>query len=86
MLQVWEGKSKNHQAYLWQYSRPGAGVVFDFQMGRGLDGPKKLLRHFAGLLQTDGYSAYDKFERTGRGARGVLGACAAEVRRGAEVE
>jgi len=74
---VREGKGKNHQAYLWQYSRPGAGAVFDFQMGRGREGPKKLLRHFAGILQTDGYSAYDKV-----GAPGVVhAACWAHARR-----
>jgi transposase len=27
-------RGKNHQAYLWQYSRSGAAVVFDFRMGR----------------------------------------------------
>jgi transposase len=27
-------RGKNHQAYLWQYSRPSGVVVFDFRMGR----------------------------------------------------
>ena len=53
-------RGKNHQAYLWQYSRPGGSVVFDFQLGRGRDGPKKFLAGFNGILQTDGYAAYDK--------------------------
>jgi transposase len=35
-------------------------VVFDFQLGRGRGGPKKFLADFNGLLQTDGYAAYDK--------------------------
>jgi Transposase IS66 family len=26
-VQTREGRGKNHQAYLWQYSRPGGGVV-----------------------------------------------------------
>jgi hypothetical protein len=30
---------KNHQAYLWQYSRPGGPVVFDFQLDRGRQAP-----------------------------------------------
>jgi transposase len=34
-------EGKNHQAYLWQYSRPGGTVVFDFRLGRGRDGPKR---------------------------------------------
>jgi hypothetical protein len=39
---------------------PGGGVVFDFQLGRGRDGPKRFLGNFEGLLQTDGYVAYEK--------------------------
>ena len=50
----------NHQAYLWQYGRPGGSVVFEFQMGRGRAGPKQFLEGFEGLLQTDGYIAYEK--------------------------
>ena len=34
--------------------------MFDFQLGRGRDGPKKFLAGFNGILQTDGYAAYDK--------------------------
>ena len=59
-VQMHDRRGKNHQAYLWQYSRPGGSVVFDFQLGRGRDGPKKFLAGFNGILQTDGYSAYDK--------------------------
>jgi transposase len=59
-VQMHEGRGKNHQAYLWQYSRPGATVVFDFRLGRGRDGPKQFLGKFEGLLQTDGYAAYDQ--------------------------
>jgi hypothetical protein len=32
-VQMHDGRGKNHQAYLWQYSRPGGPVVFDFRMG-----------------------------------------------------
>src|SRR6201987_3524247 len=52
-------KGKNHQAYLWQYSRPGGAVVFDFRMGREREGPKRFLGDFEGILQSDGYAAYD---------------------------
>jgi transposase len=58
-VQMHDGRGQNHQAYLWQYGRPGGGVVFDFQLGRGRDGPKKFLGQFEGILQTDGYGAYD---------------------------
>jgi transposase len=53
-------RGRNHQAYLWEYSRPGGPVVFDFRMGRGREGPAKFLEGFVGKLQTDAYAAYDK--------------------------
>lgn len=59
-VQMHDGRGQNHQAYLWQYGRPGGGVVFDFQLGRGRDGPKNFLGQFAGILQTDGYGAYER--------------------------
>ena len=42
-------RGKNHQACLWQYSRPGAAVVFDFRMGREREGPKRFLGNFEGI-------------------------------------
>lgn len=35
-------------------------MVFDFRLGRGRDGPKRFLGQFEGILQTDGYAAYDQ--------------------------
>jgi len=58
-VQLRDGRGQNHQAYLWQYSRPGGGVVFDFRLGRGREGPKEFLGQFEGILQTDGYAAYE---------------------------
>ena len=58
-VQMHDGRGQNHQAYLWQYGRPGGAVVFDFQLGRGREGPRTFLGKFEGLLQTDGYAAYD---------------------------
>jgi len=59
-VQTREGRGKNHKAYLWQYSHPGGTVVFDFRLGRGREGPRRFLRQFQGILQTDGYAAYDQ--------------------------
>jgi transposase len=53
-------KGKDHQAYLWEYGRPGGPVVYEFRMGREREGPKNWLADFGGRLQTDGYAAYDK--------------------------
>jgi len=76
-VQMHEGRGKNHQAYLWQYGRPGGSVVFDFRIGRGRDGPKRFLGQFEGILQTDGYAAYDQIG----GPRMVHAACWAHSRR-----
>jgi transposase len=43
-------KGKNHQAYLWQYSRPLGPVVFDFQIDRSGQGPRQFLGEFEGVL------------------------------------
>ncbi len=58
-VQMHDNRGTDHQAYLWQYGRPGGETVFDFQLGRGREGPQKFLRKWEGILQTDGYQAYD---------------------------
>jgi transposase len=58
-VQMQDVREKHHQAYLWQYGRPGGSVVFDLRLSRGRDGPKEFLGKFDGILQTDGYAAYD---------------------------
>ena len=76
-VQRHDRRGQNHQAYLWQYGRPGGSVVFDFQLGRGRDGPKRFLRGFEGVLQSDGYAAY---EQVG-GPKIVQACCWAHARR-----
>ena len=76
-VQTHDKSGKNHQAYLWMYGKPGQSAVFDFQLGRGREGPKQFLGPFEGILQTDGYTAYD---HTG-GPKMVHAACWAHARR-----
>jgi len=76
-VQMHDGRGKNHQAYLWQYSHPAGPVVFDFRMGREREGPKRFLGNFEGLLQSDGYGAYDHIG----GPKLVHAACWAHARR-----
>jgi len=76
-VQMPDQRGKHHQAYLWQYGRPGGSVVFDFQLGRGRDGPKRFLREFDGILQSDGYAVY---EQVG-GPKMVHACCWAHARR-----
>ena len=58
-VQMGDKRGANHQAYFWQYGKPGGETVFDFCLGRGREGPKKFLEQWEGILQTDGYQAYD---------------------------
>jgi transposase-like protein len=58
-VQMHDRRGSNHEAYLWQYGRPGGETVFDFCLGRGREGPLKFLGKWEGILQTDGYQAYD---------------------------
>jgi transposase len=58
-VQMHDKRGADHQAYLWQYGKPGGETVFDFCLGRGRDGPQKFLGQWQGILQTDGYQAYD---------------------------
>ena len=77
-VQMHDRRGHNHQAYLWQYSRPRGAVVFDFRLGRGREGPKQFLGKYGGILQTDGYVAYEKV-----GGPGLVHAgCWAHCRRG----
>jgi len=58
-VQMHDKRGSDHQAYLWQYGKPGGETVFEFQLGRGRDGPRKFLGEWEGILQTDGYQAYE---------------------------
>lgn len=78
-VQTHDRRGKNHQAYLWQYGSPGSSVVFDFRMGRGREGPARFLDKFEGILQTDGYVAY---ESGVGGPKMVHAACWSHARRG----
>jgi hypothetical protein len=76
-VQTHDGSGTNHQAYLLQYGTPGGMTVFDFRMSRKRKGPLNFLGNFEGLLQTDGYAAYD---RVG-GPKMVHAACWSHARR-----
>jgi transposase len=60
-------KGQTHRGYYWVYQNSIDKIVFfDYQPGRGREGPVNILENFRGYLQTDGYSAYEIFDkRTG---------------------
>jgi transposase len=77
-VQMHDGRGHNHKAYLWQYSRPGGPLVFDFRLTRGGEAPRQFLGQYNGILQTDGYKVYDAV-----GGPGIIHACCwVHVRRG----
>jgi len=55
-------KGETHRGYFWVYHNSLQDMVFfDYQPGRGREGPSELLKDFRGHLQTDGYAAYNLF-------------------------
>ena len=57
-------KGTTHQGYYWVYHNAEHKLVlFDYRPGRGREGPNDILKDFQGYLQTDGYSAYEAFNR-----------------------
>jgi transposase len=58
-LKVLDRNHKNgiHQGYIWLYHAPADRLVlFDYQKGRSVYGPKRILADYRGIIQTDGYS------------------------------
>jgi transposase len=76
-VQMHDKRGENHKAYLWQYGKPGGETVFEFQLGRGREGPRKFLGQWEGILQTDGYQGYDHIG----GPKLVHAGCWAHARR-----
>jgi transposase len=63
-VQDQDKKGTTHRGYYWVYHSPVSGIVLiDYQKGRGRDGPGQWLASFTGALQSDGYAAYNEFDR-----------------------
>jgi len=57
-------QGETHRGYYWVYQNNLDKIVFfDYQEGRGREGPMGILQNFRGYLQTDGYSVYDAFDK-----------------------
>ena len=75
------GKARN--AWLWAIHAPEQKIVaFEFHLTRGHGPPKNLLDGFVGVLQTDGWGAYDTALNALPGHQIVRAGCAAHARRG----
>jgi len=63
-VQTKDKPGSTHKGYHWVYKAPVDKLVcFDYRKGRGRDGPEEFLESFRGMLQTDGYVAYDIYEK-----------------------
>jgi transposase len=63
-VQTKDKPGSTHKGYHWVYYAPVEKLVcFDYRKGRGRDGPEQFLGSFRGMLQTDGYVAYDIYEK-----------------------
>lgn len=57
-------KGATHRGYYWVYQDSIKKMVFfDYQQGRGREGPAGILERFRGYLQTDGYAVYENFDK-----------------------
>ena len=58
-------KGETHRGYFWVYHNSIERLaLFDYQPGRGREGPAAMLKDFKGHLQADGYSVYDFFKES----------------------
>lgn len=63
-VQTKDKPGSTHKGFHWVYKAPVDKLVcFDYRKGRGRDGPEEFLESFRGMLQTDGYVAYDIYEK-----------------------
>lgn len=81
-IKVQDKQHKNgiHKGYMWVYNAPADNLVlFDYRKGRDKSGPKEMLKGYCGILQTDGYSVYEKLY--GKHPQIMLVYCMAHARR-----
>jgi transposase len=78
-VQTKDKPGATHKGYHWVYYSPVQKLVcFDYRKSRGREGPDEFLQAFKGALQTDGYVAYDIYEKN---QYITLLACMAHARR-----
>jgi transposase len=78
-VQTPDKSGETHRAYFWQFSAPGKGVIFDFEMTRSKKVAQKFFKDYGGILHTDGYVAYEKDIGT---KKMIHACCLAHARRG----
>lgn len=75
------GHGRTRQGYFWTFNRPGSESFFDWQTSRAAACLEGIIPSaFTGILQCDGYGAYQSFAN-GRSQAIELAGCWAHVRR-----
>lgn len=75
------GSGKCSTGYLWTY-RAECGVLFDWFTSRSMNCLAPMLSGYSGVLQTDGYAAYEGYMKQAPDREGMeLAACWAHARR-----
>jgi transposase len=63
-VQTNDKPGSTHKGFHWVYFAPLDKLVcFDYRKSRGRAGPEEFLESFRGMLQTDGYNAYNIYEK-----------------------
>jgi transposase len=70
---------KTTQGWLWALARPGGDVIFEWRLSRRHEEAERLLGHFCGVLQSDGYEGYAAYARAHPGV--AWAGCWAHARR-----
>lgn len=78
-VQTSDKKGATHKGYQWVYENPAKKIIaFQYHKSRAKEAPDEMLKNFSGALQTDGYAAYNHFEKD---KQIKLLACMAHARR-----
>jgi len=56
-VQTPDKRGQTYRAYFWQFSAPGKGVIFNFEMKRSKRVAQRFFEDYGGILHTDGYVA-----------------------------
>ena len=75
------GNGRCSKGYLWVYLAPGKAVLFEWHTSRASNCLDEMLSDYNGIVQSDGYSAYNAFLKNNPQANIELAACMAHARR-----
>ena len=75
------GNGRCSKGYLWVYHAPKKAVLFEWHTSRASNCLNEMLHDYTGVVQSDGYSAYNAFLKNNPTATIELAACWAHARR-----